>query len=924
MGNIILEQKESLVAAISWGAYGGTLLFTKSEEAADKVKNVVESLGGIISVQEKDSISKKVSALCKKSWDIVLKRYGAEVLKPELRNYNFASNPFHWDNALTIQAKIVSSCKKRKINIVKIPLKKICDSVILQLSELMDDDPELKTIFLLVELSKEKQRQRTDGDTVSPVPQELTIIPAPSKLLGREQVVSEIREMLRFSSIVCIHSDGGEGKTAVATVIMDRIRKEVLAGSDEFKHFAWITSQGNLENDLASLISPAMSSLYKDQKELDKVRNFLAEQATFLVIDNVDTLLDSDDIDLLNTFSKKTKVLITSRIRQERITGYKLKELDSDTALVFFYNCYLGNDDSKIAELKARKDTDFVKNITEAVSYNALFIELIGKTARWEYHNKLDDLWKHLKDNIFKASSKINIEGVQHSSSHGLLKNDLKLQDQISRLYALSELPEKCQEIMNFMAQFPAETNVFDDLLNWAGFDINDLKWLTDRAWIEQTKEGYLLHTMVKGSVWMQHFGFDIWKYDTLIEKLSDSNEYMPVTAGHVTIGKRLSPVKVICDLIGDTVKKKLEDSKSDITILTVASSLFNSLASVYHNQGNYEAALKYYRKAMYIREKVLGEKHPSTAIIYNNLALLYQDQGNYEEALTYYQKALNIQEKVLKENHPDTGVTYHNLALLYQAQGKYEEALKYSLKDLNICEEVFGKKSSETGAAYDGLAGVYKDQGNYEEAMECFLKAKDIYEKVLGEEHPFTASTYNKLAGLYQTQENYVDALKYYRKAMWIRIKVFGKEHPSTATTYNNLAAVYQSQKKYEEALKYYRMAMVINEQVLGKEHPSTAATYNNLAVVYQAQGNYEEALKYYQKDLNISEKVLGKKCPSTATTYFNMGILFFDMNLFDNSLMFLYRALSIYEKKLGHNHPNTKMVRENLVHVEKVINKQ
>lgn len=115
MENIKLEPKESVVTAISWGAYGGTLLLTKSEEAADKVKTVVESLGGVISVSEKNSISKKVSGLCKKSWDIVLKRYHAEVLKSELQKYNFASNPFHWDDALTIQEKIVSACKKRRL-----------------------------------------------------------------------------------------------------------------------------------------------------------------------------------------------------------------------------------------------------------------------------------------------------------------------------------------------------------------------------------------------------------------------------------------------------------------------------------------------------------------------------------------------------------------------------------------------------------------------------------------------------------------------------------------------------------------------------------------------------------------------------------------------------------------------------------------
>jgi pterin-4a-carbinolamine dehydratase len=49
-------------------------------------------------------------------------------------------------------------------------------------------------------------------------------------------------------------------------------------------------------------------------------------------------------------------------------------------------------------------------------------------------------LWKNLEANIFNAESRVDIEN-DHHSSHGLSKKDLRLQDQIRRLYALSDLP---------------------------------------------------------------------------------------------------------------------------------------------------------------------------------------------------------------------------------------------------------------------------------------------------------------------------------------------------------------------------------------------------------------------------------------------------------------------------------------------------
>ena len=598
MGDIKLEPKESLVSILSWGAYVSAFVIARNVDTAETAKSAVESLGGMVSLQEKDSISQKVSDLCKKSWDIVLKQYNATSLKTELRNYNFASDPFHWDNTLTIQARIIEACKKKKISIVKIPYKKISESVVTQLAKKMDDDPSLKTLFLLKKMSNDNSAPSTEGN---PIPKEipkLTDIPTPTKLYGRENAISDIYKKFETSDIICIFADGGVGKTAVALTIMEEVRKSKNLAGSSIEYFAWITSSGNLKKDLTKLKVSAAMNVKAEAEKLEIIKDFLQLKPTFLVIDNMDWIPESEEMSLLNTLKDKTKILITSRFALQSIERYELKELDPDPAFAFFYECYIGDDNHTLEELRTRNDAAFVNNITEAASYNALFIELIGKTARWEYRNRLDSLWKNLEDNIFSASSRIDIQD-EHSSSHGLSDSDLKLQNQISRLYALSGLSEKCQEIMNFIAQFPAETSIFDDLLIWAGFDINDLKSLTERAWIEQGEDGYLLHTMVKGSIWKQDIGFDIWKYESLIDKLGATDEYLPVTDGYLKVGKRLGPVKVVCDLIAESIGKKLEDSNGNKAVLTDAGSLFNNLAGVYQAQGNYEEALMYFQKAL-------------------------------------------------------------------------------------------------------------------------------------------------------------------------------------------------------------------------------------------------------------------------------------------------------------------------------------
>jgi len=53
---------------------------------------------------------------------------------------------------------------------------------------------------------------------------------------------------------------------------------------------------------------------------------------------------------------------------------------------------------------------------------------------------------------------------------------------------------------------------------------------------------------------------------------------------------------------------------------------------------------------------------------------VLYGKRGKYKEAEPLCKRALDIREKVLGKDHPDVAKQLNNLALLCQNQGKYEE----------------------------------------------------------------------------------------------------------------------------------------------------------------------------------------------------------------------------------------------------------
>ncbi|CAB1343052.1 unnamed protein product [Coregonus sp. 'balchen'] len=94
---------------------------------------------------------------------------------------------------------------------------------------------------------------------------------------------------------------------------------------------------------------------------------------------------------------------------------------------------------------------------------------------------------------------------------------------------------------------------------------------------------------------------------------------------------------------------------------LAVAATL-NNLAVLYGKSGRYKEAELLCKRALEIREKILGKEHPDVAKQLNNLALLCQNQGKYREVEQHYQRALDIYQTRLSPDDPNMAKTKNKL----------------------------------------------------------------------------------------------------------------------------------------------------------------------------------------------------------------------------------------------------------------------
>lgn len=309
--------------------------------------------------------------------------------------------------------------------------------------------------------------------------------------------------------------------------------------------------------------------------------------------------------------------------------------------------------------------------------------------------------------------------------------------------------------------------------------------------------------------------------------------------------------------------------------------SICKNIARILVNQGKYESALMYNRLALHIYKgakinNVEGSESIHAATIYNNIGFIYYNQGEYDSSLDYFFKALKIREKWLGKKHPFTATTYNDIGMAYYSKGENDMALEYYCTALKIRKNVFGENHLELASNYNNIANVLSEKGNYDIAKEYYEKALSIQVRVLGDEHTDTANTYMNLGVVFDDKGLYDTALMYYDKALEICKKIFKDKHPDIAMIYTNIGSALYNMGDYDSALDNFQKALDIQKEVLGSNHPDTASAFNNLGAVYEEKMMYDTALQWFLESYKIRLSKLGYAHTNTLITKQNMELVY------------------------------------------------
>jgi tetratricopeptide (TPR) repeat protein len=242
-----------------------------------------------------------------------------------------------------------------------------------------------------------------------------------------------------------------------------------------------------------------------------------------------------------------------------------------------------------------------------------------------------------------------------------------------------------------------------------------------------------------------------------------------------------------------------------------------------------------------------------------NVLAMHLWQVGDYIGARFYCERALAIREKVLGEEHPDTALSLNNLGHLLHLLDELTGARSYLERALAISEKTVGEEHDLTALCLNNLGYLLQVQGDLAGARPCHERALAIRKKVLGEEHPETAQSLSNLGYIHYIQGDLDGTRLYLERALAIRQKVLGRDHPDTVFILQNLGELLYAQGDLVKAQETFEQVLAIRREMLGKEHPDTARTLSYLGAVRQDQGNLIEARGYYEQALKIYKARLG-----------------------------------------------------------------
>ena len=269
------------------------------------------------------------------------------------------------------------------------------------------------------------------------------------------------------------------------------------------------------------------------------------------------------------------------------------------------------------------------------------------------------------------------------------------------------------------------------------------------------------------------------------------------------------------------------------------------TLADVHSRRREYPEATRFYTDAARIAEEIPDSAE--MAIIYGNLGNVYGDVGQFDTALKLYRRSLVINKALRVPRRVADAL--QNIGIVHVQQGNLPLSLVYL--DSAQKEYTLIKDYVSVGRTLSILGSVYDEQGAFPKGIESLQQALAMAEKT--QIPSDIAYALGNIGIHYWNLGEYAKTLHYFSRAN----SIFEQLHDnySVSITYANLGALYTSLGDYAQALFYLQRSLRLKEEL--NELAGIAIVYSTIGTIYGELDSVQQATLFLNKSLEMCRRV-------------------------------------------------------------------
>ena len=658
--------------------------------------------------------------------------------------------------------------------------------------------------------------------------------PPPGACFGRDELIEKIVSLAESLNSIALIGPGGIGKTSVALSVLhnDRIKKRFKENRRFIRCDKFPPSQTNLLNRLSKAIGAGI----ENPEDLTPLRPFLSSKEMVIVLDNAESILDSQGTEAQDIYTvveeltrfENISVFITSRISTvpPHCDRPLIPALSVDSACDVFYAIY-----------KNTGRSDIVRELVRQLDFHALSITLLATTAAyntWD-HDRLAKEWGLRRVQVLRT--------VRNESLGAVIELSLTSP-------TFHNLGPIARELLGVVAFFPQ------------GINENNLDWLFPTT----PDITGILDTFCALSLTYRSTNFI-----TMLAPLRDylgpqdprTSPLLCATKDHYS--RRL---RLLGDLerdqpgFGESQWIRSEDINVE-HLLNIFTSFDTDLDDIWAASADFTMHLYRHKPRFTVlrsRMEGLSDEHHSKAQCLFNLSELLGSLGNHAERKRLLTRALELERG--RGNDDRVARTLMELGDANRMLDLYEEGIRRSKEALEIYERLGDAEGQ--GKCWTYLGWLMLDDKQLDGAEEAGSRAIKLF---LDRGRELWVCTSHRLLGnIYQAKGEKGKAVEHFEAA--IRIASPFDWHNELFWAHFALAELFCNENEFGNAQSHIERA---------KSHAIDNALQLGFAMDQQAtiwyhQGRLEEgkaevlcALETFEKlgatvDLSVSRSILEK----------------------------------------------------------------